>query len=164
MSALTVKEIKYTAEPTTPESRYYDFVDLSPAKSGIDLRENDSKSDSKSDSLIEFEPEYLLSKIADTPEILPHADKIVSSIKAVVFEVLDHTVRLKIGNEIMINIPRVVFDNKEEVLKYGQQIIYSIKMRANGFRYQDFEIDNTPFENPYKNRVLEALSRIKDER
>jgi hypothetical protein len=94
----------------------------------------------------------------------PQEDSVLSSDKAIIFEVLEETVRVKMSNGVMINIPKIVFSKRPEVLKYGQPIVYSVKIRPNGFRYQDFEIDGNPPENPYKSKVLETLKSIKNVR
>ncbi|STX81282.1 Uncharacterised protein [Legionella busanensis] len=91
--------------------------------------------------------------------------EVLHSIKAVIYEVLEDNFKLKIGEDTFINIPNSVFPDKLGIIKYGQNIIYSIKKRSNGRRFQDIEIDYEASENPYKNRVLQVLENIpyKDE-
>jgi cold shock CspA family protein len=98
-------------------------------------------------------PEGLLPTGAYEPEVL-HA------MKATIFEVTPESVRLKMGEDVFVNVPKVVFAGKESALKYGQAVRYSIKRRANGFRFQDIDIDTSAAENPFKARVNDILASI----
>lgn len=86
--------------------------------------------------------------------------EILHKIKATIFEVGTESVRIKMGEDVYVNIPKVVFSGKESTLKYGQAIFYSIKRRKNGFRFQDIDIDNDAGENPHKKNVLDILNAI----
>lgn len=86
--------------------------------------------------------------------------EVLESIKVTIFEVMDDTVRVKIKDDLFITVPKVLFYGKDELLKYGQPLVYSIKKRGNGTRFQDFELDPTPSENLYKDEISKVLASI----
>jgi hypothetical protein len=87
-------------------------------------------------------------------------DRILESMKAIIFEVDESSVRLKLGSSFA-SFPKSVVSTLGDSLRYGQSVIYSIRIGSKGLRYQHFEIDDTPTENPYKQRVLDTLKKIK---
>ncbi|WP_010654230.1 hypothetical protein [Fluoribacter dumoffii] len=87
--------------------------------------------------------------------------QVLDSMKATIYEVSKDSLKLKINEDTFLDIPKSVFPDKENILKYGQNVVYSIKMREDGSRFQDIEIERNTPENPYKEKVLNILNNIK---
>ncbi|HAT1901397.1 TPA: hypothetical protein I8Z61_001259 [Legionella pneumophila] len=87
--------------------------------------------------------------------------RVLHSIKATIYEVSTEFLRLKVKEDAFVNIPKSVFSGKEDLIKYGQSIIYSIKERQNGRRFQDIDLDTNITENPIKEQILDLLNNIK---
>lgn len=78
---------------------------------------------------------------ADSVENLDSEAKTLQSIDATIYEVLDDVLRIKLEGNVFINVPKVVFDSKRDIMKYGQSIKYSIKQKPNGIRFQDIDLN-----------------------
>lgn len=99
-------------------------------------------------------------EIAKDHPFTNEADEILASNKAVIYEITGSHIKLKLQEGVFINIPKDVFSNKYKDLKYGQDVIYSIKKRKNGQRYQDIDINLDKKVNPYQDKVLNVLKQI----
>ena len=89
-------------------------------------------------------------------------EEVIKSHTAIVHEISEDVARICFGESVYVNIPVRVFDKKKHLLKYGQPVIYSIKVSSDGYRYQDIEANPDTVENPLRDRVMEALSQIPD--
>lgn len=107
-----------------------------------------------------FEAKNHVNTVQSTPIENSQNEKILHSIKATIFETTDYVVRLKIENDTFVNIPRSVFIDKQDILKYGQSVIFSIKKDDYGKRYCDIDLDNKAAKNPYKSKVLKTLEDL----
>lgn len=89
------------------------------------------------------------------------SDIVLETLKATIYEVDETLVRLKLAESVFASFPKSLFSGMEGAVRYGQPILYSIRRAPNGLRYQHFEVDTSPVENPYKKQVMAILDSIK---
>ena len=80
---------------------------------------------------------------------------IIKQIKGVIQNIGKEKVLVKIGENTVIEFPKVLFKD-EKLLMYGRSIMYQIKKDEKGFRYQDFI--EAEFEQSYlRDEILTEL-------
>ena len=86
-------------------------------------------------------------------------EKILSAVKGVILDKIDEKVKTKIGEDLIIYFPLQLFSDPE-IVKYGQQFIYQIKVDKNGYRSQNFVIDENIIESDEKKILFKKIESI----
>ena len=87
-------------------------------------------------------------------------NKLIESVAGVIMGVAGDFVKVKMrDSKLVINFPKALFLDANH-LQYGQPVLYEIRERSDGYRYQSIIPVKDDEENPYLSEVKSILDEI----